>query len=36
MKMKTRAVLLGLLILAMLSGIGYFVEEFIWALGRMS
>ena len=36
MKMKTRAVLLGLLILAMLSGIGYFVEEFIRVLGRMS
>ncbi len=36
MKMKTRAVLLGLLILGMLSGIGYFVKEFIWVLGRMS
>ena len=35
MKMKTRAVLL-VLILGMLSGIGYFVKEFIWVLGRMS
>ena len=35
-KMKTRAVLLGLLILAMLSGLAYFVENFFWALGRMS
>ena len=36
MKMKTKAVLLGLLILAMLSGLGYVLEEFIWVLGRMS
>lgn len=36
MKMKTKAILLGVLILAMLSGIGYVVEEFIWVLGRMS
>ena len=36
MKMKTKAVLLGLLILAMLSGLGYMLEEFFWALGRMS
>ena len=36
MKMKTKAILLGLLILAMLSAIGYVVEEFFWVLGRMS
>jgi len=36
MKMKTRAVLLGLLILAMLSALGYLVEEFTRILGRMS
>ena len=34
--MKTKMVGLGLLILAMLSGLGYLLEEFIWALGRMS
>ena len=36
MKMKTRAVLLGLLILAMLSALGRLVKEFIRVLGRMS